>query len=66
MQYFSYPDNQANRLRIQHFIPLLPTLFPLNSLLVHLLGHLLVSLLFFLGGSSVFDRLDVSLHQEKN
>lgn len=54
--------NSQGNLRIQHFIPLLSALSSLNPFLVHLLGHLLVSLLFFLGGSSVFDCLDVSLH----
>lgn len=53
----------CNRLRIQQFISLLLALPSLNSLLVHLLSHLLIALLFFLGCSAVFDCLDVSLYQ---
>lgn len=47
--------------RLEHLVPLLTPLQPLDSLLVHLLCHLLVAFLLLLGLPPVLDLLDVLL-----
>jgi hypothetical protein len=42
----------------QQLVPLLPPLLPLHNLPMHLLRHLLISLLLFLGCPPILDRLD--------
>lgn len=49
-------------LRVEQFVALLPPLQPLDSLAMHLLGHLVVALLLLLGGATVLDLLDMGLH----
>ena len=55
-----------DRLRIKHLVALFSSFQPLDSLVMHLLCHLLVSFLFFLGSSAVFYPLDMGLDQSKD
>lgn len=59
-----FPENSVDRScrgrgpsRVQELVPLLFPLQALHPLLMHLLGHLFVSLLFLLGGPLVLDPL---------
>jgi len=52
--------------RVQQLVPLLLPLHSLDSLLVHLLGHLLEPLALFLGRSLVFDSLYAALNDLDN
>lgn len=55
------PNSQRHSIpnpsRLNHLIPLLPPLQPLNSLLVHRLGHLLIPLALGLGLALLLDLL---------
>lgn len=52
--------------RVQQLVALLLPLHSLDSLLVHLLGHLLKPLALFLGRSLVFDSLYAALNNLDN
>lgn len=53
----------AVRSRVKQLVALLSPLKTLNALSMHLLSHLLITSLFFLGRALILDALDVGLQQ---
>jgi hypothetical protein len=51
----------SSTLRVEKLVALLSALQALDALGMHLLGHLFVASLFFLGSALVLDALDVGL-----
>jgi hypothetical protein len=58
---FSSFEDSPTRSRVEQLVALLSALETLDSLVVHLLSHLLVSELLLLGFATVLDALDIGL-----
>lgn len=63
--HYGFPPSWSLSSRAEKLVALLATLQTLHTLGMHLLGHLFVASLFFLGGTLVLDTLNMRLYDAR-